>query len=75
MAKIRGAIKVETEICKGCNLCAVACPSRVISLSRDVNGRGYHYAYMASPDSCVGCANCALVCPDGVISVYKIKTN
>ena len=75
MAKIRGAIKVETELCKGCNLCVVACPTKVISLARDVNGRGYHYAYMSAPDSCVGCTNCALVCPDGVISVYKIKMN
>ena len=26
MAKIKGAIVVDTERCKGCNLCVVACP-------------------------------------------------
>ena len=25
MAKIKGAIVVDTERCKGCNLCVVAC--------------------------------------------------
>ena len=27
MAKIKGAIVVDTERCKGCNLCVVACIS------------------------------------------------
>lgn len=34
MAKIKGAIVVDTERCKGCNLCAVACPLNVISLAK-----------------------------------------
>ncbi|MCC8173654.1 MAG: 4Fe-4S binding protein, partial [Odoribacter sp.] len=44
-----------------------------IALNNDVNGKGYHYAYMANPDACIGCASCGLVCPDSVISVYKIN--
>ena len=63
MAKFRGAIVVDTEHCKGCSLCVVACP--------DVNGKGYHYAYMKNPEACIGCASCGLVCPDSVITVYK----
>lgn len=74
MAKIRGAIVVDTEKCKGCSLCVVACPSKVISLAKEVNGKGYNYAFMSNPEACVGCANCAMVCPDSVISVYKVKT-
>jgi 2-oxoglutarate ferredoxin oxidoreductase subunit delta len=73
MAKVRGAIKVDVEKCKGCNLCVVACPSNVIALAREVNAKGYNYAYMAVPEACIGCANCGLVCPDSVIEVYKIK--
>jgi len=73
MAKVRGAIVVDSERCKGCELCVGACPSSVIRLSRDVNGKGYHYAYMEVPQACTGCVNCALVCPDTVITVYKIK--
>ena len=73
MAKVKGAIKVDVEKCKGCSLCVVACPSKVIALAKEVNGKGYNYAYMANPEECTGCANCALVCPDSVITVYRIK--
>ena len=45
MAKIKGAVVVNTERCKGCNLCVVACPSDVLELHpREVNNKGYHYA-------------------------------
>ena len=37
MAKIKGAIVVDTERCKGCNLCVVACPLDVIALNKEVN--------------------------------------
>lgn len=73
MAKFKGAIVVDTERCKGCNLCAVACPLDVIQLSREVNVKGYNYAHEAKEDTCIGCAACATVCPDGCISVYKVK--
>lgn len=73
MGKIKGAIVVDTERCKGCNLCAVACPLNVIVLSRDVNVKGYNYAQEALEDTCIGCASCAMVCPDGCITVYKTK--
>jgi 2-oxoglutarate ferredoxin oxidoreductase subunit delta len=73
MAKVKGAIKVDVEKCKGCGVCVVVCPSNVIALAKEVNGKGYNYAYMANPDECTGCVNCAIVCPDSVINVYRIK--
>jgi 2-oxoglutarate ferredoxin oxidoreductase subunit delta len=73
MGKIKGAIIIDTEHCKGCELCVTACPTDVIRMERKVNGKGYHFAYMENPDACNGCANCAVVCPDGVISVYRKK--
>ncbi len=73
MAKVKGAIVVDIEKCKGCEVCVPTCPTNVIQLAEDVNGKGYHYAYMANPDACTGCANCAIVCPDGVITVYRKK--
>ena len=75
MAKVKGAIVVDVERCKGCGVCIPACPSNVIELNEQVNGKGYNYAYMADADACTGCSNCAIVCPDGVITVYRKKVN
>ncbi len=73
MAKIHGAVTIEQERCKGCDLCVVACPCNVLALQpKEVNDRGYHFAYPATPDACIGCAACALVCPDACIEVYKV---
>jgi Formate hydrogenlyase subunit 6/NADH:ubiquinone oxidoreductase 23 kD subunit (chain I) len=73
MAKIKGTIVVNTERCKGCDLCVVACPSDVLELAKEVNSKGYNYVQMKDPDACIGCANCGYVCPDGCITVYKVK--
>jgi len=73
MAKIKGAIVIDREHCKGCELCITACPTDVIRMEKTVNSKGYHFAYMENPDACTGCANCAVVCPDGVITVYRKK--
>lgn len=73
MAKIKGAVEVDVNHCKGCGLCVHACPSEVLALSQEVNEKGYPYAYMKQPDNCIGCASCAYMCPDGCIKVYKVK--
>ena len=73
MAKIKGAVVIDTDRCKGCNLCVVACPADVLALGKQVNTKGYNYAQAIQTDSCIGCANCGQVCPDGCITVYKKK--
>ena len=74
MTKVKGAIEVDVEKCKGCELCIAACPTNVIQLNPEVNRKGYHFAYAENPDNCTGCTNCAMVCPDAVITVYRLKT-
>lgn len=74
MAKMRGAIVVDIERCKGCNLCAVACPLNLVTLSATVNHKGYNYAQQSDWEKCIGCATCAIVCPDGCITVYRKNT-
>jgi len=72
MGKIKGAIVVNTDRCKGCSLCVVACPKGVIALAQKrVNVHGYPYAEAVRMDECIGCASCGIVCPDGCITVYK----
>ena len=74
MAKIKGAVVVNTERCKGCNLCVVACPSDVLELHpREVNVALRLDRFEDLPDACIGCASCGLVCPDGCLTIYKVK--
>ncbi len=73
MGKMRGAISVDIDKCKGCSLCVPACPTDVLLMSKEVNHKGYKYVYMENPEECTACKNCAILCPDGVISVYRIK--
>lgn len=70
MAKVKGDILIDIEKCKGCELCAAACPQDSLELSRKLNSKGYHYIVKIE-DNCTGCTNCALVCPDGIIKVYR----
>lgn len=67
---IRGTVIIEKDICKGCELCIIACPQQSLSLSKHINKNGYKYAELIR-DNCTGCINCALVCPDVAITVYR----
>jgi 2-oxoglutarate ferredoxin oxidoreductase subunit delta len=75
MAKIKGAVVVNTERCKGCELCVVACPKDVLAMSKQVNTKGYNYAFPEKEEDCIGCAACGYVCPDACITIYKVKIN
>lgn len=72
--KIRGAIIIDTDRCKGCGLCIEACPYKLLQIAvRKVNPRGYPYVEQVNEEQCTGCTSCAVVCPDSCISVYRKK--
>ncbi len=64
-------IIVNKEWCKGCELCVVACPKKIIALEEGFNSQGFHPAKLIDADKCTGCAMCAEMCPDMAIEVYK----
>lgn len=51
MAKFKGAIVVNTERCKGCDLCVVACPTETLALSNDANSKGYNFSFMEKEEN------------------------
>ncbi len=68
-----GTIVINETRCKGCTLCATACPKSIIEMANGrVNAKGYIPAVLVDPDGqCTGCTLCALVCPDVCITVYR----
>jgi len=62
------------ERCKGCLLCADACPRKIIRRSARLNRQGYHVAETGdNAEQCTGCAGCAMMCPDMAIRVFRTK--
>ena len=65
-------VTIDENICKGCALCTVACPLRIMQLdSGRLNRKGYHPATVTEQEKCVACAMCATICPDSAILVEK----
>lgn len=68
----KGRVTFLQERCKGCGLCTVGCPVKIVLLdTQKINLKGYHPATIHEIDKCIGCCNCALMCPDCVITVER----
>lgn len=64
-------IEIDVDRCKGCGLCTIACPKKIVVLSDTINSLGYTPAMVTDQDKCTGCSFCAEICPDVAITVYK----
>ena len=64
-------VRIDGEVCKGCELCRAFCPKGLIVMSSYMNDKGYSPATVERQEECVGCKSCALMCPDGAIEIYK----
>jgi 2-oxoglutarate ferredoxin oxidoreductase subunit delta len=65
-----GTVVIDTEACKGCELCVPACPVDVLVMTtHQVNRRGYRYPELLP--GCIGCKACSQICPDFVFQVYR----
>lgn len=65
-------VTFKTELCKGCGLCVLACPKKIVFLDKGIlNAKGYHPATVTELDKCIACAMCATMCPDVVITVER----
>ena len=67
-------VTISTELCKGCELCVLACPTGNLSLSDLLNRNGYHpviFTYEGTSGPCSACGICYWVCPDFSISEIR----
>lgn len=65
-------ITISENACKGCGLCVLACPKKILAISAtNSNSKGYYVVEITDRESCVGCAACAVTCPDCVIEVER----
>ena len=60
--------KTNTQRCKGCYYCVKACPKNAISISNNVNSKGY-VVIKVDEEKCIGCGVCYTVCPDYVFEI------
>ena len=64
-------INIDEARCKGCGLCTIACPKKLVTLSDTPNSLGLNMAVFSDPEKCTGCSLCAEMCPDVAICVFK----
>ncbi|OQA91448.1 MAG: Anaerobic sulfite reductase subunit C [Elusimicrobia bacterium ADurb.Bin231] len=64
-------VKIDSDRCKGCQLCINVCPKGCLKLSNTVNAAGFQYAIYENESKCTSCGFCFLVCPDVAIEVSR----
>ena len=70
---VRGTVVIDTEACKGCDLCIDACKPGVLEMTTTVhNSRGYRFPTLLA--GCTACRACADVCPDFCFQVWRYES-
>ncbi len=62
--------QIDTEKCKGCELCIDVCPKQAIRKSGTSNKKGYDYVEI-NIDACNGCGACYIICPDCCFTIIE----
>jgi 2-oxoglutarate ferredoxin oxidoreductase subunit delta len=70
---VQGAVHINTEWCKGCELCIDYCPTKVLLLSTGFNVKGYHYPEWIG-ENCINCRLCFTICPEFAIFATAVPT-
>ena len=63
--KARAEILINSDWCKGCNICVALCPTQVLALDEQEK------ATVIALERCTLCKSCELHCPDLAIEVRR----
>jgi len=69
---VEGEVIWDEAYCDGCNVCAEACPSEAIKVTRTVVGQKKLGNVNIIEEDCCTCRWCAINCPTEAITVNKI---
>ncbi len=64
-------VTILRDRCKGCDLCLVECPVKILVKGTNLNSRGLLYVTVTDSSLCTGCRRCATVCPDVAIRIEQ----
>jgi 2-oxoglutarate ferredoxin oxidoreductase subunit delta len=62
--------QINSEKCKGCDLCLAICPMSAIRKSGKGNKKGFDYVEIDLV-KCTGCGACYVICPDCCIDIIE----
>ncbi len=63
--------KINTERCKGCGLCIITCPKKLITMSKKLNRSGFSWPEIKDVKNCNQCTLCCQICPDVAIEIRE----
>lgn len=61
-------LKLNISKCKGCHLCVSVCPKGAITISKELNDKGYK-PIQVDQEKCIQCGSCYKMCPDYVFEI------
>jgi len=64
-------IKVDSQLCKGCDICIVYCPEHIYVKSSKENKKGVYLPFPENENECKECHLCELLCPDQAITIIE----
>ena len=59
---------INPENCKECGVCMTNCGKQAISMTDEINTRGYKHITV-DEEKCICCGICYVVCPDAVFTI------
>ena len=72
VAEITGedtTIIIQSQLCKGCELCVYFCPESILEMGDELNTKSYHYPHVLpnKEADCKQCRYCERICPEMAI--------